>query len=191
VNWLLRHKITFEYIYENDDFTEVLRWTKFKFNYQDLGDTIEVFQMLSQFEILEFSSLNMEDNEEELISGILKIEEILGYSLLFFHQKIESNEYRYYWNFEDEIFLRGGLIAEVGKWMNEWFYPSQKVLVEKYFALTEGELDRIVELDEVPEFERRYDILTTHLDIRKKAFENGEWIPLYLGSKSQIHGKLL
>jgi hypothetical protein len=113
---LFRHKITYEYIYENDDFTEVLRWTKFKFNYQDLGEVNEVFQMLGQFEILDFSSLNMEENEEELISGILKIEEILGYSLLFFHQKIESNEYGYYWNFEDEIFLTermAGAIAVV------------------------------------------------------------------------------
>ncbi|WP_139183709.1 hypothetical protein [Algoriphagus alkaliphilus] len=186
VNWLLRHKSTYEYICENDDFTEVLSWTKFKFNYQDLGEVIEVFQMLAQFEILEFSRLNREENEEKLMSGILKIEEILNHSLLFFHRKIEIDESGYYWNFGSEFNLRGGLISEVGKWMDDWFYPTQKMLVEKYFALTEAELDRIVEFNEVPEFERRFDILTTHIDIRKKALENGEWIPFYLGSKAQI-----
>jgi len=186
VNWLLRHKSTYEYIYENYDFTEVLSWTKFKFNYQDLGEVMEVFQMLAQFEILEFSSLNMRENEEKLMSGILKIEGILDHSLLFFHQKIEFDESGYYWNFGSEFNLRGGLIAEVGKWMIEWFYPAQKTLVEKYFALTEAELDRIIEFDEVPEFERRYDILTTHMNIRKRALGNGEWIPFYLGSKAQI-----
>jgi len=186
LNWLFRHKVTYEYICENDDLVEVLSWTKFKFNYQDLGEVIEVFQMLAQFEILEFLSLNMGENEEKLMSGILKIEEILDHSLLFFHRKIEFDESGYHWNFGSEFNLRGGLIAEVGKWMDEWFYPTQKMLVEKYFALTEAELDRIIEFDEVPEFERRYDILTTHMDIRKKALENGERIPFYLGSKAQI-----
>lgn len=191
LNWLFRHKPTYEYIEENDDFIEALRWTKFKFIYQDLSEVIEVFQKLDQFEILEFSSLSMEDNEEELISGVLKIEEMLDCSLLFFHQKIELDEFGFYWKFGGEFCLRGGLIAEVGRWLNTWFYPSQKMLVNKYFALTEAELDRIVELDEVPEFEQRYHILTTHMNIRKKALENGNWIPFYLGSKEQTHSRLL
>lgn len=191
LNWLFRHRPTYEYIEENDDFIEALSWTKFKFNYQDLSEVMEVFQKLDQFDILEFLSFNMEDNEEELISGVLKIEEILDCSLLFFHQKIESDELGFYWKFGGEFYLRGGLLTEVGRWMSTWFYPSQKILTEKYFALTEAELDRIIEFDEVPEFMRRYDILTTHMDIRKKALENGERIPFYLGSKEQPQTRIL
>lgn len=189
VNWLFNNKQTYDYIYENNHYVKPLRWTEFDGLYWELSEVVEVFQKLAQFEVSEFLSLKIDRHEKEMISGILKVEEILDSSLLFFHQKIESDENGYYWKFGREFYLRGGLVTEVGKWMHTWFYPSQKLLVEKYFALTEAELDQIVEFDEVPEFERRYHILTTHMNIRKKAIENGNWIPFYLGSKEQTHSR--
>lgn len=180
LSWLFRHKQTFNYVYENDNTFEVSKWTKFKFTYRDLEEVIEIFQKLAQFEIFKFSSLQIEENEVELISVILKIEEILDSSLMFFRKKIEFNNLDYYWNFRNEFYLIGELISEVGRWMDEWFYPTQKMLVEKYFALSEGEIDKIIELDYLEETDLKLDLLFTHMGIRKKAELIGEWIPYYL-----------
>lgn len=83
-----------------------------------------------------------------------------------------------YWN---QLLIVGDEIDKMGKLLIEVFQPTQRNLVEKFFALTEDEIEKILELDDLEETDLNLNFLSTHLNIREKAKMNGEWIPFYLG----------
>jgi len=54
----------------------------------------------------------------------------------------------------------------------------QEKLVKKYYALNEAETDEFIEAEDYLDPELTLKLLFFHMDIRKKARENGEYIPV-------------
>lgn len=176
-NWLSLNRLTADYILENDSDLEILSWMRFSYEYGWLDSLLQTIQNLNQADI----QLVIEnDAEERLIEKILHIEMILetGYN---FCRVLQKEGRSYSLNYCKMLLIVGNEINKIGGFLVEIFQPLQKSLVEKYFALTEDEIDKILELEDLEETDLNLDLLSTHLNIREKAKMNGEWIPYYLG----------
>jgi len=176
-DWLFRHKSTYGYILQNDDEDETLSWYDFTSIYQSMEIVADALDLLDRDEILDIAGL---DSEDKRISKILQVERVLEKIICPVYERFELSSSGYFLNHWDQVHIKSEVVSKLGEWFNEWFFPTQSELVKKYFALNEADMDQIEEFDEIPEWDRKYNFLTTHLNIREKARLNGGHIPYFL-----------
>ena len=175
--WLIKFQSSFDFIsnFESPPMFERMTWDNFYSDYKTLKDYYEIIpQVVQLFQMIDPKRDN--HSEKELIGMVLKFENYFWDTEYdYFFQKVnEKNEFEIRFG-KNEI--KGGIIDIFIELWN-WFLPTRKKLVEKYFALTEGELDQFYESEEYYFHELELERLGFHMDIRERARLRGEYIPL-------------
>lgn len=90
----------------------------------------------------------------------------------FFYDLTAERDYKLH--FQEKL-LEGDIFNQFSRFW-AWFIPLQEKLVKKYYALNEAETDEFIEAEDYIDLTLK--LLFFHMDIRKKARENGDYIPI-------------
>jgi hypothetical protein len=175
--WLMKYQSTYDFAqkFQRPPLFEKMSWDRFGSTYETLSDYFEIIPKVVQlFRLFDIKEGTL--SEKELIDIILKFENYFG-----------QTGYDYFINHENdrnELGICIGVKILIGKnidqyinWWN-WFGSTREKLVKKYFALSDGELDQIHENEGLFFQESELERLGFHMDIRERARQNGEYIPL-------------
>lgn len=181
--WLVKYRSSFIYL---DEILRVFsKWSfgEFMQYYYDLNSLIEVIIQLDGVELPKVINLDSEMREKENKDWVVKFEEIMAKDGSNFYEKFYLNGVGTYLDYWGEFLIVGGPIQKIGELILNHFIPIKEALMEKYFALTESDLDKISEEYSFMEDPLSlYKNLYQHLEIRERALKNGEQIPFYLNS---------
>ncbi|MCS5488869.1 hypothetical protein [Algoriphagus limi] len=181
-SWLMRHQSTFDF-FESYHEGGYYSWSFFTMRYSLFLDLIRFVEHITKPSFLEEIFEEKDNSEETLIKKILSIEKTLlkhNHTYLIWVWKNEE-QYNFYTN---TAFIRGGIFDQFAK-LWAWFKPRHLDLLKKYFALTPLETEEFcTELKHESSTDTIH-TLSFHLDVRKKARSNGEYIPMGLWSEDQ------
>lgn len=176
--WLMKYKPTYEFIQVADDFDlyKTLRWKVFYNLFDTLHTYLTFLKRWNKSVITAASQQEMDLPEDVLKEIILEAEGILeDDGCEYFLSTLREEE-----SFQILLWERP-LVGKLGERFSRswaWFKPRQEELVKKYYALTESETDQFLEGYDYVDPRVTLKLLSFHLDIRMKAKERGDFIPL-------------
>jgi hypothetical protein len=183
-SWLLRYQSTKSFLEENFQHNSGSDWSEFLELEFLINSFVKVISGLDQKEFLLFKVFDSEKNEVENIQWVQKIESILMEDEVGVLDRFFENKGYFVLEFDEKLIFKGESIHRVGKMIVENFKPLQAKLLKKYFAFTQAEVDQFSHEHSYIELNDVYCFLTHHLDLRRKALEEGWQIDLWLGGES-------
>lgn len=179
-SWLESYKDSIDFISKNISKNHSNSWRAFLNLFYVVDNIFDVITSLDFEEIANPGSLNLDENEEEVIQWVLQIEKVLMRDCSIYHRYFVSREGEFYLDLEDRFIVYGKKVHRVGEMMVSRFLPIQSTLIEKYFAFTRDDFDLLaVKFPGVGE-EVFSSYLTQHLNAREDALENGKEIGLWI-----------
>lgn len=179
--WLEKYRSTFDFIFENtfEKPDRRMRWESFFYRFQSFERYLMFFEAWEKTLLVETYQNKIELPEEVLIEVILDAEKlIIDQDQEWIHYML-TPENGYKIPYGPPYYLGG--IADLFSETWAWFKPQQCRLVEKYFALTDWEVEEFMDSLDVIDPEGRIKSLTFHLEVREKAKKAGKEIPFGLG----------
>jgi hypothetical protein len=179
--WLLKFRSTFDFIEEGAVEIapfESLKWRSFSYSYGNLLCISECLRRIKEKGYLEAEYRTQKLTEKVLIEDFQEIEKIIFDEQCehFFYDLTAEQDYRVH--FQEKL-LEGDIFNQFSSFW-AWFIPLQEKLVKKYYALNEAETDEFIEEGDYFDPELTLKLLSFHMDIRKRARERGEYIPVGL-----------
>nr|WP_287937160.1 hypothetical protein [Algoriphagus sp.] len=183
--WMEKYRQTFDFIDENKMAYpgRYLRWTSFYNEFEIFRRDLRLFEKWEKTLLVEAYRNKLELPEEVLIEVILDAEKVLIDEQQEWIHYILSEEKGYRFFHYPTHYVGGAADLFSESWA--WFKPRQEALVEKYFSLTDWEVDEFLQSLSVLDPEGRIKSLTFHLEVREKAKKRGEEIPFGLWEKKK------
>ncbi|MDN3205643.1 hypothetical protein [Algoriphagus sediminis] len=177
VKWVHDYYGCFKH-YEDDylDTGQELKQLQFLEIYLVFDLMVNIYEEISNFHpgLKELTIENAKDHFE----GIFEIESAIRFSGIDKLFDIPAEKYGQSFCV-DELDFGGEEFSQVGFFLNR-FFQIQPILVKKYYALSVEETDQLLELERDFNPFLEIKLLQFHMDIRERARERGEEIPLNL-----------
>ncbi|PZX56778.1 hypothetical protein LV85_00711 [Algoriphagus chordae] len=175
--WLMKYEPTYDFIEVSSggfDF-ETMSWDDFYMLFYSLKSHLDLVTHFARDFDDDFLN-NSECSEMQIIEKLLRFDKYLNeheftYLTLRRSDDVSVQIHTHSYWIEGEEF---DFFAE----FHDWFNIMYGLYVHRYYALTEAETDEYLEFEEDYDPEYNLGSLKFHMDIRKRARENGEYIPL-------------
>jgi hypothetical protein len=177
--WLLKFRSTFDFIEEGTVEVlpfESLKWRSFSYSYGSLLCNFQCISRIKEKGYLEAEYRIQEFSEKVLLEDFQEIEKIIFDEQCdhFFYDLTAERDYKLH--FQEKL-LHGDIFNQFSRFW-AWFIPLQEKLVKKYYALNEAETDEFIEAGDYLDPNLTLNLLSFHMDIRKKAKQRKEYIPI-------------